>query len=384
MTKVYLIRHAEAEGNYYRRIQGQWDGGITNLGFTQIDALAERMKDIHIDALYSSDLTRTKLTAGAIQKYHDLILHTDKRLREIRMGTWEGESWGDVMFSEAEQYNYFSNDPALWDIEGGEHWDDLAQRMYTAVTDIAAKHDGETIAIVSHGTAIRALMCKIMGISSKDVHSVPHGDNTCVTLLDVDGGDISIEYACDNSHLSEEHSTFAKQTWWKTGVDTSNLRFRPLNLETESKFYLRCYADAWQLVHGDTDAFVPGLYLMSAKRWVDDNPDSIAVAMEGDQIVGLVALDTYKGTEEGTGWIGFLYMLPQYRGKRYASQLVGYAATLYTRLGRRSVCLHVSEDNPNAIGFYRHLGFHQTGEAIGVGAPLLLMEKPLSKGVLPL
>ena len=25
MTKVYLIRHAEAEGNYYRRIQGQWD-----------------------------------------------------------------------------------------------------------------------------------------------------------------------------------------------------------------------------------------------------------------------------------------------------------------------------------------------------------------------
>ena len=43
MTKVYLIRHAEAEGNYYRRIQGQWDGGITARGHKQIAALAERI-----------------------------------------------------------------------------------------------------------------------------------------------------------------------------------------------------------------------------------------------------------------------------------------------------------------------------------------------------
>ena len=43
MTKVYLIRHAEAEGNYYRRIQGHWDGRITALGMRQIDALAEEL-----------------------------------------------------------------------------------------------------------------------------------------------------------------------------------------------------------------------------------------------------------------------------------------------------------------------------------------------------
>ena len=46
MTTIYLIRHAEAEGNYYRRIQGHWDGHITGLGMRQITALAERMKDI--------------------------------------------------------------------------------------------------------------------------------------------------------------------------------------------------------------------------------------------------------------------------------------------------------------------------------------------------
>lgn len=62
MTKIYLIRHAEAEGNLYRRIQGHWDGSITPLGLQQIDALAQRFRREHIDALYCSDLSRARAT----------------------------------------------------------------------------------------------------------------------------------------------------------------------------------------------------------------------------------------------------------------------------------------------------------------------------------
>jgi len=100
-------------------------------------------------------------------------------------------------------------------------------------------------------------------------------------------------------------------------------------------------------------------------------------------VVGLVALDTRRDADSKKGWIGFLYLLPEHRGKRYGVQLLGYATTLYTRLGRKAICLNVSEDNPHAQGFYRHTGFRQVGEAIGVGAPLLLMERPLGRGVLP-
>ena len=62
MTKIYLIRHAEAEGNLYRRIQGHWDGSITALGLQQIDALAQRFRHEHIDALYCSNLSRARAT----------------------------------------------------------------------------------------------------------------------------------------------------------------------------------------------------------------------------------------------------------------------------------------------------------------------------------
>ena len=68
MTEIYLIRHTQAEGNLFRAMQGHWDGDVTALGLQEIDALAERMRDVKIDALYASDLKRAVLTAGAIRR----------------------------------------------------------------------------------------------------------------------------------------------------------------------------------------------------------------------------------------------------------------------------------------------------------------------------
>ena len=67
MTRLYLIRHAEAEGNLYRVAHGHCNGLITNYrGYQQIDALRERFRKVDIDAVYSSDLYRTQITARAM------------------------------------------------------------------------------------------------------------------------------------------------------------------------------------------------------------------------------------------------------------------------------------------------------------------------------
>ena len=94
MTTVYLIRHAEAEGNLYRRIHGWYDALITDNGFRQIAALEERFRDIHVDAVYSSDLYRTMTTARAVYLPKGLELRTDPQLREIHMWDWEDKTWG--------------------------------------------------------------------------------------------------------------------------------------------------------------------------------------------------------------------------------------------------------------------------------------------------
>ena len=95
MTTIYLIRHAEAEGNLYRRIHGWYDALITDNGFAQIAALQRRFQDIPIDAVWSSDLYRTMTTARAVYVPKGLELHTDPGLREVHMGDWEDKPWGE-------------------------------------------------------------------------------------------------------------------------------------------------------------------------------------------------------------------------------------------------------------------------------------------------
>ena len=71
MTRIYLVRHAEAEGNLYRIAHGHYNGLITARGYKQIAALQQRFEHIHIDAVYSSDLFRTRTTATAVSSQED-------------------------------------------------------------------------------------------------------------------------------------------------------------------------------------------------------------------------------------------------------------------------------------------------------------------------
>src|SRR5574344_690211 len=108
MTTIYLIRHAEAEGNLYRIAQGQKNSNLTDRGWRQVRALEKRFEDIHIDAVYSSDLYRTCATASAIYKPKGLLLHRVPALREINVGGWEQRTWGDIYRQDPEQMAYFS------------------------------------------------------------------------------------------------------------------------------------------------------------------------------------------------------------------------------------------------------------------------------------
>ena len=193
MTKIYLIRHAEAEGNLYRRIQGHWDGSITALGLQQIDALAQRFRHEHIDALYCSNLSRARVTAEAITRYHDVPAVATPRLAEICMGVWEGRAWGDVEHGFPEQMRYFNTDPEKWSVPGGEPIREVQKRMTRAIQDLAARHDGQTVAVVSHGMAIRAYLCTVLGIPNSEMSTLPYGDNTSVSLLLVDGERTTVE-----------------------------------------------------------------------------------------------------------------------------------------------------------------------------------------------
>lgn len=379
MTRVYLIRHGEAEGNVYRRAHGWYDGKITAKGRRQIAALAERFKDEHIDALYSSDLSRTRETAGAITKYHDLELHIEPRLREVRMGSWEDVPWGNLSYLYPEAMAAFNDDPDRWTAPGAETFPELRHRMKDIVLELAARHDGQTIACVSHGMAIRALMADLLDVKSEDIYKVPHGDNTSVALLEVDGGTIRVVYYNDNSHLAGGLSTFARQSWWKKpgSTDAGNLRFEPLDPNKEPELYKRLYGETWKAVHGTMSGFYPEAYLDSAKQHFAQFPESILKAIKNDQVIGVTELDTQRGKEQGHGWISLCYVVEPERRRLLGVQLIGHAVSVFRKMGRQTIRLNVYEGNEGAIAFYQEYGFQVIGRSEGVLGPLLLMEKDI-------
>lgn len=377
MTRIYLIRHGEAEGNLYRRAQGHYEADITAKGHRQIAALAERFKDIHLDALYSSDLRRTQITAGAITKYHELSLNLEPMLREICLGEWEDVPWGNLSYDYPEAMVAFNDDPEAWSAPGSESFDHLKERMVSTIRRLAAAHDGQTIACVSHGMAIRTLLSHIMGIPSKEIRRLPHGDNTCVSLLEVDGEEIRVVFYNDASHLEGELSTFARQSWWrKPGLhDTNNVRFRLLDPGREPELYLDFYAEAWTSVYGSLEGFEPRLYLSAAKQRHAEDERSIAVILCGDETVGLTELDTRRGEKEGYGWISLCCVKASHRRQLLGVQLLGHAVSLFRKKGYRSIRLSVQPENKGAVAFYSENGFVKIGSTPGVFGMLDIMEK---------
>lgn len=389
MTKLYMIRHAEAEGNLFRRSQGHFNANVTQLGRAQLAALAERFRDEPLDALWSSDLCRTQSTAAAILKYHpELTLELSPKLREIDVGVWEDLPWGNIASDYPEQMELFTHDPARWSVPGGEPYENVAVRMRETALELGAAYPGKNVAVVSHGLAIRALICDILGVPSERIDSLPYGDNTAVSLITVEDGALSVAWYNDASHLENGGlSTFSRQSWWRDAVKKAPpkkvySRFAPLDPRAESELYSSCYEQTWLASHGNLRGYAPALYLHSAEQHARRDPRCVMKLYAGPDFAGVVELDPDRGREDGAGWISLLYIEPDKRGCRLGIQLIGHAVSYFRRQGRSFLRLHVSETNETAIGFYEAAGFRMIGRAAGVGGPLRLMEMDIRERIL--
>lgn len=369
MTEIYLIRHAQAEGNRYRMMQGFWDGGVTDLGKKQIEALEERFRDFPMDAVYSSDLKRAVMTAEAVARRDGGPIRTSRQLREINIGPWEKKFFGNVCHETPDLANTFMYDAENWQMDGAETYAQVRDRALAELKKIARENDGKRIAVISHGVTIRCLLWAITGIPLADVKAMPISRNTAVSKLIWDGESFHAEYLNDASHLP-----LSAQTSWSTAGD---VRDEPLDPARDRVYYEACYEDAWCFSHGSLKGYSPDVYFQAAKQHLHEMPGSVMRLYHGDEPVGLIDLDPKRGAEDKAGWISLLYLKEEYRNKGYGIQALARPIFFYKALGRHALRLQVAEANGLACAFYRREGFRVTGEQQGVSGRLFLMERKL-------
>ena len=316
MTRIYLIRHAEAEGNIYRRMHGQYDSRITPNGLLQIAALKQRFAEVPLDAVYASDLFRTRKTAEALYLPKGLPLRPDPRFREVGVGTWEDLPFGALERNFPAELALFSRDPENWQVPGAESYEAYSARFEAGLRAVAEAHPGGTAAIFTHGCVLSGGLHRVLGIP----HDSSRADNTSVSLLEYEDGVFTPVYLYDNSHLSEAISTRARQRWWRRQGGKFNLWFREAGAGDEALY---------------DPAHAPG------------PGDRVWIALLEEEPVGWVSVT-------GTG-LSSIWLRPAYRHRRFGDQLFGQAVSQLRAAGVGVIHVGVPTANLEALSFFTHL-----------------------------
>lgn len=299
-TVIYLIRHAEAEGNLCRRIHGHYDSNLTVKGLQQLRQLRDRFSRISVDACYSSDLTRAANTAQAVCQPNGLQNRTDSRFREVGVGIWEDRSFGYLTAFCGKQLQEFRGDRTSWAVEGSETHPQYTVRFLEAMEQAACENAGGAIAIVTHSMVLNSVLALLF-----PELSAPHCANTAVTCIEYEDGVYSPVWINDYSHLGPEHSAHS---------------YRVLHTEAGPQ-------------GNDVLWFRPGWTELGLTAPEEGRAYTV---LEGQTPVGLMVLSE----EADCGRVKFLGLIPAYRGYGLSIQLLGKAISVFRMEGRTSLCIH--------------------------------------------
>lgn len=170
MTELIFTRHGQTEWNVARRMQGQQDSPLTEMGLSQARVLGAYLRDKEISAIYSSSLPRAERTATIIMKETGLAgIHLSDALREINLADLEGKSFARATEEDSVRMDAFGSNPSdFMPGPGGERFDEVQKRALNFVLPLFEAHRGERVLIVTHAVILRLIMAYFEKISVDD------------------------------------------------------------------------------------------------------------------------------------------------------------------------------------------------------------------------
>ena len=219
--KLYLVRHGQSAGNLPGRMTGWSEHSLTSVGATQARRVAARLAPLGPMAVFASDLPRALETARLIaagwahaeseleppvpppvgaqaKSAAQAGVTSDRRLREIDLGDYEGRSW-DEFAADRALADAFAREPLLTTLPGGESLGMVRERVLAAFEEIAG--GGQAVAcLVSHDGPIRTILNHVLRVPPERhwALSTSHGG---LSLLETSPAWVSVRFINDTSHL---------------------------------------------------------------------------------------------------------------------------------------------------------------------------------------
>lgn len=148
---IYIIRHGQTDWNIEHRTQGQTDIALNANGIKQAELITQKIANLKIDNVISSDLKRAYMTAQIINKNFNKTIKKDKRLREFCFGTLEGITRDKIT---QEIWDDFNKNPKQFNAETKE---EIFNRIKSFIDDIKSNNINKNTLVVTHGGPIRMI-----------------------------------------------------------------------------------------------------------------------------------------------------------------------------------------------------------------------------------
>jgi len=164
---VVLLRHGRTPWNVAKRLQGQSDVALDEVGRWQaVEAAAALVRRVRADAVVTSDLSRAADTARAYAGLLGLDVVPDERLRERAFGRWEGLTGPEIEARWPEEYGVWRRGGEADGVPPeGEGRRATAERVAGAIAEHAERLDDDaTLLVVSHGASINLALTVMLGL----------------------------------------------------------------------------------------------------------------------------------------------------------------------------------------------------------------------------
>ena len=207
MTRIILVRHGQTEWNVGseagERFRGRVDLSLDDTGLAQARAVAERLADQPIVAVYSSPLKRAVETARPTAQQLGLPVQLLPGIIDINYGDWQGLSHPEAANAYPDLYPRWLEKPRRVKFPHGESLRQVRLRGMAALKEVAARHEGRVILLVGHQVVNKVLVCAMLGLDNSHFWRIQQ-DNACINVFEYQDGVFTAVRINDTCHLNRQ------------------------------------------------------------------------------------------------------------------------------------------------------------------------------------
>jgi len=201
-TKILLIRHGETAWNRGNIFRGVYDIPLNENGRDQAKQLGIAAAQRHVDAAYTSPLSRAVETGRLMLESHGIEPAVCPELTDFNYGDWTTLEDSQVAEKWPEEHARWKAQPHTLRVPGGNTLQEVFDTAFGAVEQIARKHDGQTVALFAHRVVNKLLVLAMLSLGLERFPFIRQ-DNCSLNEFDRVSDGYIVICLNDTSHLRQ-------------------------------------------------------------------------------------------------------------------------------------------------------------------------------------